>query len=174
MRHPWDPIPGLAAAATGQGWQPAGDRPFAGHLESPVHEISRCMYGAPRGGPADDFPVSPTFYTDAYRGTISGRAVVVANAWTTIGPAMPFGKSGTKGTAVCAVEVGGLLPVAVIQPRQFRPMFRLLVRPAGDPALDERFIVNASGPEMLSPRPARPGPARRHADLRRPAADHGP
>lgn len=152
VRHPWDPIPGLAAAATGQGWQPAGDRPFAGHLESPVHEISRWMYGAQRGGPLDDFVVSPTSYTDAYRGTISGRTVVVANAWTTIGGARAFGKSGTKGTAVCAVEVGGLLPVAFIQPRQFRPMpmYRLLVRPTGDPAFDERYIVNASGPEVLS------------------------
>jgi len=159
-RHPWDPVPGLAEVAAGQGWQPAGDRPFEGHLESPVHEISRWMYGASRSGPGDDFQVSPTFYTDAYRGTISGRAVVVANAWTTLGPAMPFGKSGTKGAAVCAVEVGGLLPVAFIQPCQFRPMYRLLVHPTGDPAFDERFIVNASGPEVMSrvlPGLAQPG-----------------
>ncbi|HEY1640140.1 MAG TPA: hypothetical protein VGG35_05605 [Streptosporangiaceae bacterium] len=152
-------IPGFAQVAAGQGWQPAGERPFSGHLEDPVHEIMRCMYGVPRAGPTAGFQVAPTFYTDACRGTISGRTVVVANAWTGIGPNLPFGLSGMKGAAVCGIELGGMLPVACIQPRQIPPVFRLLLAsPTGDPAFDERFLVNKSEPDAL--RMVLPGMAR--------------
>lgn len=151
-------IPGLAEVAAAQGWQPAGEQPFAGHLEDPLHEVARCMYGVPRYGPTAGFQVQPTFYRDAYRGTISGRGVVVANGWTPIGPNLPFGMSGIKGSAVCAVEIPGLLPVACIEPRQFSPVFRHWIATTGDPAFDDRFLVNKSEPDVL--RHVLPGLAR--------------
>jgi hypothetical protein len=52
-------VPGLADAATAQGWQPVSGNPFDGHLEDAVHDISRAMYGAPRKRPEVALPSRP-------------------------------------------------------------------------------------------------------------------
>jgi hypothetical protein len=43
---------GLAEFGAVPGWQPVPGRPFDGHLETAVHEITRARYGAPRTGSA--------------------------------------------------------------------------------------------------------------------------
>ena len=64
--------------------------------------------------------VGATTFGDAYRGSIDGRAVIVANAWTSIGPEVG-GSTGTMyGAAVCAVELPSVLPAMHVQPRHFR------------------------------------------------------
>jgi hypothetical protein len=42
-------IPGFAQVAFTQGWQPAGDQPFDGHLERRMLDITRCLFGMSRG-----------------------------------------------------------------------------------------------------------------------------
>ena len=79
----------VAGFAAAQGWPPAGDRPFDGHLEDAVAEINRTMHGAARAlgrVRLHGIRVGATTFGDAYRGSIDGRAVIVANAWTSIGP----------------------------------------------------------------------------------------
>jgi hypothetical protein len=53
-----------------------------------VAEINRILHGAARTLGAvrlHGIRVGATVFQDAYRGSIGGRAVIVANAWTSIG-----------------------------------------------------------------------------------------
>ena len=86
-RCPASALAGLAQDADGQGWAAAGDRPFDGHLEDAAAEINRTMHGAARslGAVRLHGIIGATTFRDAYRGSIAGRVVIVANAWTNIG-----------------------------------------------------------------------------------------
>src|ERR1700759_1950947 len=78
---------GLAEFGAAQRWQPVPGRPFDGHLEGAVHEITRAMSGAPRTGSAvmqTGIRVGGTAFPDAFRGAASGWTVTVANAWTSL------------------------------------------------------------------------------------------
>ena len=150
---------GVAGFASAQGWPPAGDRPFDGHLEDAVAEINRTMHGAARAlgeMRLHGIRVGATTFADAYRGSIDGRAVIVANAWTNIGPEVR-GSTGTMyGAAVCAVELPSILPIMYVQPRCFPPIAHVRESPTGNPAFDGRFLVAgmpAAGPgqEVLTP-----------------------
>ena len=150
---------GVAGFAAARGWEPAGDRPFDGHLEDAVAEINRTMHGAARvlgEMRLHGIRVGATTFGDAYRGSIDGRAVIVANAWTSIGPEVR-GAAGTMyGAAVCAVELPSVLPIRYAQPRLFPPIAHLRESPTGDPAFDDRFMVAAmpaagSDQEVLTP-----------------------
>ncbi len=149
----------LASLAATPGWQPAGDRPFDGHLEDAVAEINRAMHGAARTLGAvrlHGIRVGDTTFGDAYRGSIDGRAVIVANAWTNIGPEVRGSTGQMYGAAVCAVELPSILPAMYIQPRHFPPITHARENPTGDPAFDDRFLVAgmpvaAPGPQMLTP-----------------------
>ena len=134
----------MAGFAAARGWAPAGDRPFDGHLEDAVAEINRTMHGAARAlgeMRLHGLRVGATTFGDAYRGSIGGRAVIVANAWTTIGPEVR-GAAGTMcGAAVCAVELPSILPIMYVQPRLFPPIAHVRESPVGNPAFDGRFLV---------------------------------
>jgi hypothetical protein len=138
---------GPAEFAAGQGWAPVPrPRPFDGHLEDAVHEISRAMYGAPRTTSAvvrHGIRVGDTVFPDAFRGTVNGRAVTVANAWTSIEPEIRHSTGDMKGTSVCAVELPSPLPFACIQPRRLPAVAPLRATATGHPAFDEQFVVNA-------------------------------
>jgi hypothetical protein len=131
-------VPGLSDIAVRQGWEPAGGQPFAGLFEADVHEISRAMFEVPPGlaGPGERAEAGPTAFSDAYRGTLDGRAVLVANAWTSIGT--------LRGAAVCAVELPAALTLLSVQPRQFPAALALPEIPAGSLAFDSRFLVQAT------------------------------
>ena len=139
-------IPGLPEVAVAQGWQPVSGQPFDGHLEDAVHDITRCMYGVPRQMPTvaqHGVRIGGTAFSDAFRGNISGRAVIVANAWTSIEPELRQSTGDVKGAAVCAVELPSMLPIACVQPRRFPAVMLVRNTPTGDPAFDERFAVAA-------------------------------
>ncbi len=85
--------------------------------------------------------VGATTFGDAYRGSIGGRAVIVANAWTTIGPEVRGSTGEMYGAAVCAVELPSVLPIMYVQPRHFPPIAHVRESPAGNPAFDGRFLV---------------------------------
>jgi hypothetical protein len=131
-------VPGLSDIAVRQGWEPAGGQPFAGLFEADVHEISRAMFEVQPGpaAPGDRVDAGPTAFGDAYRGTLDGRAVLVANAWTSIGV--------LRGAAVCAVELSAPLTLLSVQPRQFPAALALPEIPAGNPDFDGRFLVQAT------------------------------
>jgi hypothetical protein len=135
------------AEFTAQGWAPVPNpRPFDGHLEDAVHEISRDMYGAARTTSAvarHGIRVGDTVFPEAFRGTVNGRAVTVANAWTSIGPEVQHRTGDMKGTSVCAVELPSLLPFLCIQPRRLPAVAPIRATPTGNSAFDERFVFNA-------------------------------
>jgi hypothetical protein len=145
-------IPGLSDIAVRQGWEPAPSEPFAGKLEADLHEISQAVYEAPPGlaAPGGRADAGPTAFSDAYRGTLDGRVVMVANAWTSIAATL-------RGVAVCAVELPAALTLLSVQPRRFPAALTLPEIATGHPAFDGRFLVQASadldGPvsEVLTP-----------------------
>jgi hypothetical protein len=147
MRNAAAGVPGLAEAAAAQGWQPLPGNPFDGHLEKAVHDITRAMYGAPRGMPRDG--IGDTVFTDAFRGSISGRTVIVANAWTVIEPGLFQAGRGTPAAAVCAAELPSIMPLACVQSRRFPHMMTWRESPTGNPAFDDRFRVTTTPGNIL-------------------------
>ena len=137
---------GLAEFGQAEGWEPVPGQPFDGHLETAVHEITRAMYGAARTGHAvmqTGIRVGGTAFPDAFRASVGGRTVIVANAWTSIEAEVRYSTGDVRGVAVCAVEVPAVLPFLGIQSRRFPPIGLMRVTPTGDPGFDERFAVNA-------------------------------
>ena len=156
---PGFPVPGLAGLAAAQRWAAAGDRPFDGHLEDAVAEINRAMHGAARSLGAvrlHGIRVGGTIFRDAYRVSVDGRAVIVANAWTNIGPEVRQSTGEWYGAAVCAVELPSLLPLLCVQPRRFPPVTHIRETLLGAAPFDDRFLVTGTpGPvsaaQLLTP-----------------------
>jgi hypothetical protein len=59
----------------------------------------------------------------------------VANAWTSIVE--------LKGVTVCAVELPSTLTVICVQPRRFASVMHMRDMPTGNPAFDDRYLVQA-------------------------------
>jgi hypothetical protein len=130
-------VPGLADVAVGQGWEPVSGSPFGGLLESDVRDITLALHReAPGAAPDGHHEAGPTEFSDAYRGLLDGRAVIVANAWTSV--------AGRHALAVCAVELTFPVTLLSVQPRRFPITLALPETPAGDPGFDERFLVQAT------------------------------
>jgi hypothetical protein len=139
-----DGVPGLAEVASAQGWLPAdGKRPFDGQLEDAVHDMSRTLYGVAHLTGSSDTRISPTFYRDAFRGTLSGRNVTVANAWTGVTPGLFGITGGMCGVAVCVAELPSVLPIGLIQPRRLPVIAHIRETPTGDPAFDDLYSVGS-------------------------------
>jgi hypothetical protein len=133
----------LGQAAFAQGWQPVGDRPFDGHLEGRAAAIISSLWGMSRGVPQQDQYNTGTSFRDAFRGSVDGRNVTMANAWTLLLPPGVRRDPGFGGTGCCAVELPSTLPILCIQPRRIHPVLGMHATPAGSPEFDQRFIVNA-------------------------------
>ncbi|MGH3406642.1 MAG: hypothetical protein ACRDRJ_29695 [Streptosporangiaceae bacterium] len=144
-------VPGLAQVAVAQGWRPLTGQPFDDQLAGAIHDLSRVLLGVPPTVTGHDgVRVGGTEYGDAFRGSISGRTIIVANAWTSVAPAPA---APLPGTAVCAVELSSVLPVACVQPRRFPALTRLPERPTGNPAFDLRYavaVLPGADPEPLT------------------------
>jgi hypothetical protein len=132
-------VPGLSDIAVRQGWEPAPGAPFAGLLEADIREISQALYEAPAGlaAPGGRSGAGPVAYSDAYRGALDGRMVLVANAWTSVAGTL-------RGMAVCAAELPAALTLLSVQPRRFPAALALPEIATGDPAFDGRFLVQAT------------------------------
>jgi len=132
----------LGQAAFTQGWQPVGNQPFDGHLEGRVPAITRCLWGMSRGENLQS-EHGNTNYRDAFRGSVDGRMVTVANAWSYLLPPGVRRDPGFGGVGCCAVELPSTLPILCVQPRRIHAVLGMHATPVGSPEFDQRFIVNA-------------------------------
>jgi hypothetical protein len=133
----------LGQAAFTQGWQPVGDRPFDGHLEGRVAAIISCLWGMSRGVPRQQDENRGTNFRDAFRSSVDGRTVTVANAWSYLLPPGIRRDPGFGGAGCCAVELPSTLPILCVQPRRIHAVLGMHATPVGSPEFDRRFIVNA-------------------------------
>jgi len=135
-------VPGLAEVAGQLGLQPAPtERPFDGHLEDKVHEATRCLHGEARSRTAFTHEVvGSTTFGDVYRGTVDGRTVTIANAWTDMEMDRPV-EIHYRGTAVCAVELPTMLPILGIEPRSKPAVMLGKDTPTDSPEFDARYRV---------------------------------
>jgi hypothetical protein len=133
---------GFGQDAFTQGWQPVGGQPFDGHLEGRLPAITRCLFGMSRAEPLVSQHTG-TNYRDAFRGSVDGRMVTVANAWTGLLPPGVRRDPGFGGVGCCAVELPSMLPILCVQPRRIHPVVGMHATPIGSPEFDQRFIVNA-------------------------------
>jgi hypothetical protein len=131
-------VPGLSEIAVRQGWEPVPGPRFAGLLDADVREISRAMYEVPSGPAGLDggTDAGPAVFTDAYRGTLDDRMVLVANAWTTM--------AALRGVGVCAVELPVTLTLLSVQPRGLAAVLSLPEVRTGHLAFDDGFLVQAA------------------------------
>ncbi|MFD2417228.1 hypothetical protein [Amycolatopsis pigmentata] len=148
-------VPGLAKAASAQGWQPAGDEPFGTDIGKAVREITQSLYGVPRDPPSAS-ALGSTSFSDTFRGTFAGRTVTVANAWTPIDPTLRTVTDHRGTVTVCAVRMPSILRLAV-QPRGVYPVVpSSLIAPTGNPVFDEWFTAAGGIPGtieyLLTPR----------------------
>jgi hypothetical protein len=135
---------GLGQAAFTQGWEPVSDQPFDGHLEGRVPAIISSLWGMNRGVPKQENYNTGTSFRDAFRGSIDGRMVTVANAWTLLLPPGVRRDPGFGGVGACVVELPSVLPFLCVQPRRIHALLGgMHAAPTGSPEFDRRFIVNA-------------------------------
>lgn len=141
-------IAGIEQLAAARGGRPAGEHPFDADLDRVIHRVSRVMYDAPPVEPSSGAVTTgpaPTFYADAHRFDVDGRAVIVANAWTPVRGTFSTLAHQRHGTAICAVEIPTVLAIAAIEPTRFRrPAVPLRPVATGDPAFDGMFRVAGS------------------------------
>ena len=141
---PVDAASGLGQAAFTQGWQPVGDQPFDGHLEGRVPAVISCLWGMNRGEPKQQNYNTGTSFRDAFRGSVDGRMVTVANAWTLLLPPGVRRDPGFGAVGACVVELPSVLPILCVQPRRIHAVLGgMPAAPTGNPEFDQRFIVNA-------------------------------
>src|SRR4051794_14340631 len=139
-------IPGLAAAAAANGWQPVPGRPVSDTLARAVYEDACAMYGVSPSlvGGRMTPDASQARFPDAYRFPDRGRTVTVANARAVMDTQARYLPGPPKEVAVCAVELPTLLPIISIWPGTYRRAHHHLVTTAtGDGAFDQRFAVEA-------------------------------
>ena len=137
-----DAVPGLGDLVRSWGWEPIADPPFGSRLSDLIHRFSWILYDRPFtrltqawGGPG------PTVFNNVYEGRVETGRLVVANAWTNIGPQELVGLYEMQGVAVCAVELASLSPFFVLQPRALPPVDHFVPVPTGHPDFDDRFFV---------------------------------
>ena len=134
----------LAQAAFAQGWQPVGSQPFDGRLEGRVPAVTGCLWGMSRSENLQSEHIGTTYH-DAFRGSVDGRMVTVANAWTYLLPPGVRRDPGFGGVGACAVELPSALPILCVQPRRIHAVLGGMHEvPTGSPEFDQRFIVNAA------------------------------
>lgn len=137
-------VEGLAEAASTWGWQPVDGDPLESGLTDMVHDVARTLHGVLRstsiGAGSHSVQLGGTMFHDAYRGTMDGRAVTVANAWIDVEAVVAGGRH-IEGNAIAAVELSTLLPVVGIEPRGRHEGIPGSEVPTGNPSFDAAYRV---------------------------------
>jgi len=139
-------IPGLAEYAATRGWHSLTDPVLSPRLADLVHRTSWILYD--RRYATTTYETTSlqhqTVYRDAYGGPVDDRGVVVANAWTNVGPQQLVKLLKMMGVGVCAVEVSSISPFMLIQPASLPAAGRYPTTPTLNPDFDNRFAVALS------------------------------
>jgi hypothetical protein len=147
-------VPGLAEAAAARGLYPAADPLFGSRDLSVIHQVSRTLHEF-RARPLNVREgLPPMFCSDAYRGSINGATVTVANVWTPMETADLRVAAHVHATSLVALELPTIVPLQGIEPRQKFSAFGGSDVPTGNPAFDARFrVVPLLGfaPEIVTP-----------------------
>lgn len=134
--------PGLRELAVSRGWQPVEGDPFDSGVTSNIWRLNFALYG--RREPISPGTSSPvelrrSTYHETYAGTVEGRRLVVTNHSTNIAQLRIYD---FEAVAVCAVELGTISPVMLVQPRAVPLIARHLpTTSSGDAAFDEEFVA---------------------------------
>ena len=135
-------IPGLADLAASRGWKPVDGEPFDSGVTSNLWRLNFALYGQREPlSPGISSPVGdrPSTYHETYEGSLEGRRLVVTNHSTNIAQLRIYD---FEAVAVCAVELGTISPVMLIQPRALPLIARHVpTTESGDAAFDERFVT---------------------------------
>jgi len=136
-------VSGLAQLAATRGWQPRTDAVVSPQLGDLVHRLSWILYGRQYATTIYETTSiqHATVFRDGYGGEVDGRGVVVANAWTNIGPQDVVKLLKMMGVAVCAVELPTISPFVLVQPHDLPAAAHVPTTPTGNAEFDERFTV---------------------------------
>lgn len=134
--------PGLVELAAARGWTSVDGHPFDGGVTRNLWRLNFALYGQRvPGSPGVSSPVAdrPSTYHETYEGTVEGRRLVVTNHSTDIAQLRVHD---FEAVAVCAVELGTISPIMLIEPRALPLIARHVPTTAsGDAAFDERFVT---------------------------------
>ena len=137
-------VVGLAQAVSAWGWEPVDGDPLDSGLTSTVHDVARTLHGAPRstsiGAGSHSVSLAGTIFHDAYRGTVDGRTVTIANAWIPLEAVVAGGRH-LEGNSIVAVELASILPIAGIEPRGRHKGLVGIEVPTGDASFDAAYRV---------------------------------
>jgi hypothetical protein len=132
----------LAELAQSRGWQPIDGVPFDGGVTRNLWRLNFALYGQrePIGdGGADIVAPRDSSYHESYAGTVDGRRIVVTNHQTNIAQLRVYD---FESVAVCAVELGTIAPIMLVQPRAVPFIARVITpTPTGDQEFDDRFAT---------------------------------
>ena len=132
----------VAELARSRNLQPIEGSPFDGGVTRNLWRLNFALYGhrEPIGvGSAEIAAPRHSSYHESYAGTIDGRRVVVTNHQTNIAQLRAYD---FESVAVCAVELGTIAPIALVQPRALPFIGHSLRATAtGDQAFDDRFVT---------------------------------
>ena len=116
--------------------------PFDGGVTSNLWRLNFALYGQrqPIGvGGADIVAPRHSSYHESYTGTVDGRRIMLTNHQTNIAQLRAYD---FESVAVCAVELGTIAPIVLMQPRATPFIARLVTAtPTGDQEFDDQFVV---------------------------------
>jgi hypothetical protein len=131
----------MAEFAASQGWNRASDDALDRRLQDIIHRLSWVLHGQRYPNTLVRVAPQQTYFRDAYAGSVGDRRVLVANAWTNIGPQELVRLYEMKGVSVCAVELPTLSPILLVQTRQYPAVERYPETTTGNSEFDGRFLL---------------------------------
>src|SRR5689334_14702494 len=133
-------VAGLEQLAATRGWR-AVDRPSLGTtLDDRIWVANFSLYDRRKPISSNDpSEVRIGHYRNCFEGEVDGRRIAIANHSTNVAQLRLYE---WKAVSVCAVWLGTLCPVVVIQPRSLPPVAAHVPEtPTGNPEFDARFVT---------------------------------
>jgi hypothetical protein len=144
-------VAGLEQLAATRHWRSVDPPPLGSTLADRIFVANFVLYDRrKRLSSNDPAEVRVGHFRNSYEGEVDGRHLVVANHSTNVAQLRIYE---WKAVSVCAVQLGTICPVVVIQPRSLPPVARLVPEdPTGNAEFDARFItlgMTGIGPQLL-------------------------
>jgi hypothetical protein len=134
----------FAADARALGWEATDESSFVDPMYRAVYESARVLYGQAPEDTIDTVHSYRTHFHDAFRTSVAGRRVLVANGVQNIVPNLVGGTGELRFFSVCVVELPSVYAVTAIQPRRLQHRAHLMPEIAtGNAEFDHAYRVNA-------------------------------